>query len=175
MKGIIWGISTVVIAVSCAMLVYCGQCKIIDFSKFETVSNWKTVQNGVKKGSCTFAVLLYVGAFESSFNHVSLLDKFCIMTTNEIIFLIKKHESWKIPEKSLIFLCHFRTWKQEHICAWWRNKYVIYLSFSSCLPLFTLQTSQLYLFLCDCFVCGNVDFLFFQFSLQYFWTSVLFR
>ena len=41
-----------------AMLVYCGQCKIIDFSKFETVSNWKTVQNGVKKGSCTF--VLYV-------------------------------------------------------------------------------------------------------------------
>ena len=41
-----------------AMLVYCGQCKIIDFSKFETVSNWKNVQNGVKKGSCTF--VLYV-------------------------------------------------------------------------------------------------------------------
>ena len=67
-----------------AMLVYCGQCKIIDFSKFETVSNWKTVQNGVKKGSCTF--VLYVGAFESSFNHVSRSDKFCIMTTNKIIF-----------------------------------------------------------------------------------------
>ena len=59
----------------------------------------------MKKGSCTFAVLLYVGAFESSFNHVSLLDKFCIMTTNEIIFLIKKHDSLKIPEKNLSFFC----------------------------------------------------------------------
>ena len=72
----------------------------------------------MKKGSCTLAVLLYVGAFESSFNHVSLLDKFCIMTTSEIIFLIKKHDSLKIPEKNSRFFVSFSNVKtRTHLCV----------------------------------------------------------
>ena len=58
---------------------------------FFKIRNCKQLKNRSKwceKGQLHFCVVcVYVGAFESSFNHVSRSDKFCIMTTNEIIFL----------------------------------------------------------------------------------------
>ena len=57
---------------------------------FFKIRNCKQLKNRSKwceKGQLHFCVVcVYVGAFESSFNHVSRSDKFCIMTTNEIIF-----------------------------------------------------------------------------------------
>ena len=172
------------------MLVYCGQCKIIDFSKFETVSNWKTVQNGVKKGSCTF--VLYVCMWGRSKVHSTMwagLINFALWQLTRSFFSYS-HYVWISSLKSLIW--YLGEWSEidSKTSKKFGNESPLKEIFSGILQNFCdketkslrnfsvllmshylLETSQLYLFLCDC-----VDFLsllFFQFSLQYFWNICL--
>ena len=86
-----------------AMLVYCGQCKIIDFSKFETVSNWKTVQNGVKKGSCTF--VLYVCMWGRSKVHSTMwagLINFALWQLTRSFFFFDIFKTFHLMYSSLL-------------------------------------------------------------------------